>query len=55
MTAATNFFLENDSFSFSKILLSKVADIIKQVLQESTNTVHSDCNDKKNFKGENYV
>jgi len=46
-------FLEHDSFSFSKILLSKeVADIIKQVVREATSTVHQQCNDRKNLKGE---
>ena len=49
MTATT--FLENDNVSFSKILLSKVADIIKQVVKESTKTIHPNCNDGENFKG----
>jgi len=49
MTATT--FLEQDNVSFSKILLSKVADIIKQVVKESTETIHTNCNDGKNFKG----
>jgi len=49
--AATTF-LEHDNASFSKILLSKeVADIIKQVVKESTNNIHLNCNDGKNFKG----
>ncbi|CAD6524107.1 hypothetical protein NMT12_60078 [metagenome] len=44
-------FLEHDSVSFSKILLSKeVADIIKQVVRESTGTVHQQCNDRKNIQ-----
>jgi len=48
---ATNF-LEHDNTSFSKILLSKeVADIIKQVVKESTDTIHPNCNDGENFKG----
>jgi len=48
---ATNF-LEHDNVSFSKILLSKeVADIIKQVVRESTSTVHLNGNDRENFKG----
>ena len=42
MTATT--FLEHDNVSFSKILLSKeVADIIKQVVKESTKTIHPNC------------
>ena len=50
MTATT--FLEHDNVSFSKILLSKeVADIIKQVVKESTKTIHPNCNDGENFKG----
>lgn len=49
-------FLEHDNVSFSKILLSKeVADIIKQVVREASNTVHQQCNDRKNLKGRNYV
>jgi len=44
MTATT--LLEHDNVSFSKILLSReVADIIKQVVQESTKTIHPNCND----------
>ena len=47
----TNFFLEQDNFSFSKILMSReIADIIKQILLESTNTVHSNSNVRENFK-----
>lgn len=45
-------FLEQDNPSFSKILLSKVADIIKQVVRESTKSVHLDGNDGKNNTGE---
>lgn len=49
-------FLEHDNFSFSKILLSKeVVDIIKQVVQETTSTIHPNCNDRENFKGKDYV
>lgn len=49
-------FLEHDSISFSKILLSKeVADIIKQAVREATGTIHQSCNDRKNFKGGNHV
>jgi len=45
-------FLEHDSNSFSKILLSKeIADIIKHVVKESTKTIHPNCNDRENFKG----
>ena len=44
MTAT--YFPELDNPSFSKILLSKeVADIIKQVVRESTNTIHQMGND----------
>jgi len=40
--------LEHDTSSFSKILLSKeVADIIKQVVKESTPTVNLKCNDRE--------
>lgn len=40
--------LEHDKSSFSKILLSKeVADIIKQVVKESTPTVKPKCNDRE--------
>jgi hypothetical protein len=40
--------LEHDTSSFSKILLSKeVADIIKQVVKESTPTVNPKCNDRE--------
>ena len=54
MTATT--FLEHDNYSFSKILLSKeVADIIKQVVKESTSTIHPNCNDREEFKGKNHV
>ena len=50
MTGTT--FLEHDNVSFSKILLSKeVADIIKQVVKESTNAIHPNCNDGENLKG----
>ena len=50
MTATT--FLEHDNFSFSKLLLSKeVADIIKQVIKESIQTVHHPCNDREINKG----
>ncbi len=46
-------FLEQDNYSFSKILLSKeVADIIKQVVRESTKSIHLDGNDGKNNTGE---
>lgn len=46
-------FLEHDNSSFSKLLLSKeVADIIKQAVKESTQTVNTKCNDRENFKGE---
>jgi hypothetical protein len=38
--------LEHDKLLFSKILLSKeVADIIKQVVKESTMTVRPRCDD----------
>jgi len=48
----TTTFLEHDNYSFSKILLSKeIADIIKQVVQETTSTIHPNCNDGENFKG----
>ena len=54
MTATT--FLEHDNYSFSKILLSKeIADIIKQVVKESTSTVHPNCNDGGKFKGNYHV
>jgi|GEM_PF-5831546 len=44
MTAT--YFPELDNPSFSKILLSKeVADIIKQVVRESTNTIQQMSND----------
>ena len=50
MTATT--LIEHDNVSFSKILLSReVADIIKQAVQESTKTIHPNCNDGENFKG----
>ena len=50
MTAAR--FLEHDNYSFSKILLSKeVADIIKQVVRESTLAIHPSCNDRESHKG----
>ncbi len=53
MTAAR--FLEHDAYSFSKILLSKeVADIIKQVVREST-AIHPSCNDRENQKGASHV
>jgi hypothetical protein len=43
--------LEHDKLSFSKILLSKeVADIIKQVVKESTTTVRSRCDDREKHK-----
>ncbi len=51
---ATNF-LEHDNYTFSKILLSKeVADIIKQVVRESTQASHL-CNDREKHTGENNV
>ncbi len=54
MTAAR--FLEHDPYSFSKILLSKeVADIIKQVVRESTQAIHPSCNDRENQKGASHV
>lgn len=41
-------FLEHDNYSFSKILLSKeVADIIKQVVKESTSASHLKYNDRE--------
>ena len=40
--------LEHDKSSFSKILLSKeVADIIKQVIKESTPIIGPKCNDRE--------
>ena len=43
--------LEHDKLSFSKILLSKeVADIIKQVVKESTITVRPRCDDREKHK-----
>ena len=43
--------LEHDRLSFSKILLSKeVADIIKQVVKESTMTVRPRCDDREKHK-----
>ena len=43
--------LEHDKLSFSKILLSKeVADIIKQVVKESTMTVRPRCDDREQHK-----
>ena len=43
--------LEHDKLSFSKIFLSKeVADIIKQVVKESTTTVCSRCDDREKHK-----
>ncbi len=48
-------FLEYDNASFSKILLSKeVADIIKQVVRDSTNHTYSNSNDEEIFKGVHY-
>ena len=45
-------FLEHDNSAFSKILLSKeVADIIKQVVKESTRAIHPQCNDGKKKTG----
>ncbi|MDF2425792.1 MAG: hypothetical protein OPY08_05120, partial [Nitrosopumilus sp.] len=46
----TSIFLEQDNASFSKILLSKeVAEIIKQVIRETADTVlHQHCYDRKN-------
>ena len=51
--AATTF-LEHDNNSFSKVLLSKeVAEIIKHAVKESTTeSIHPDCNDRRDFKGE---
>ena len=43
--------LEHDKLSFSKILLSKeVADIIKQVVKESTIIVRPRCDDREKHK-----
>ena len=43
--------LEHDNLSFSKILSSKeVADIIKQVVKESTPTVCPKCDDREKYK-----
>lgn len=54
MCAST--FLEHDNSSFSKILLSKeVADIIKQIVRESTRDIHPKCNDRENTKGDQNV
>lgn len=37
--------LEHEQISFSKLLLSKdVADIIKEIVKESYQTVHLSCN-----------
>jgi len=45
---AATFFSEQDNPSFSKILLSKeVAEIIKQVVRESTHMVHLKCDKEK--------
>ncbi|MEX0861143.1 hypothetical protein [Nitrosopumilus sp.] len=45
---AATYFSEQDNPSFSKILLSKeVAEIIKQIVRESTHTVHLKCNERK--------
>lgn len=45
---AATYFSEQDNPSFSKILLSKeVAEIIKQVVRESTRTVHLKCDEAK--------
>ncbi|PJC50136.1 MAG: hypothetical protein CO032_06465 [Nitrosopumilales archaeon CG_4_9_14_0_2_um_filter_34_16] len=45
---AATYFSEQDNPSFSKILLSKeVAEIIKQVVRESTRTVHLKCDEEK--------
>jgi hypothetical protein len=39
--------LEHDKSSFAKILLSKeVADIIKQIVKESTKTIYPKCDDR---------
>ena len=49
-------FLEHDNYSFSKLLLSKeVADIIKQVVRESTQIVNLGSNDREKNKGESHV
>ncbi|MCA9820686.1 MAG: hypothetical protein KC440_08160 [Nitrosarchaeum sp.] len=49
----TSRLLEYDNVLFSKILLSKeMADIIKQIVRESSKTCYSNCNDAGNFKGE---
>ncbi len=48
---ATNF-LEHDNTSFFKILLSKeVAEIIKQVVKDSTYAIHPSCNDREKNTG----
>ena len=44
--------LEHDNSSFSKILLSKVADIINQVVIETNPVIHPKCNDRENNKGD---
>ena len=43
--------LEHDNSSFSKILLSKVADIINLV-KETNPVIHPKCNDRENNKGD---
>lgn len=49
-------FLEQDNPSFSKILLSKeVAEIIKQAVKESTQAIHTKCNDRKINIGDIHV
>ena len=48
MVATT--FLEHDNTSFSRVLLSKeVAEIIKHIVKESSNPIHPNCNDRKDF------
>ena len=48
MVATT--FLEQDNTSFSRVLLSKeVAEIIKHIVKESSNPIHPNCNDRKDF------
>ena len=50
---ATTTFLEQDNTSFSRVLLSKVAEIIKHIVKESVTPIHPKCNDRKDFfKGE---
>ena len=55
ITMVATTFLEHDNTSFSRVLLSKeVAEIIKHVVKESSNPIHPNCNDRKDFffKGE---